>query len=78
MVKCFKCCGILKAAIAVYPNEDEAIWAMPNGVHFSGGYNYGSSLYDAGVDGIHVEIIICDKCIADAQNSDRMREVYGN
>ena len=73
MPKCFKCCKIIESA---GPDDaDETIWQMPDGVHFSGGFNYGSSLYDAGVDGIHVEIIICDKCIEWAQNTERMREV---
>jgi hypothetical protein len=39
-------------------------WEMPSGgVHFEGGWNFGSALYDAMMDGIHVEVVVCDECL---------------
>jgi hypothetical protein len=73
MAKCFKCDSEIKAAWKS-DNPDE-VWECPCGVHFEGGWNFGSSLYDAMMDGIHVEIIICDDCIQVAQGTDKMREV---
>jgi hypothetical protein len=75
MVRCFKCEKEIKAAVV--SDDDKDTWEMPDGVHFSGGWNFGSSLYDAMMDGLHVEIVVCDDCIKAAQGTDRMREVQG-
>lgn len=78
MVKCFKCEKEMRAAVvAKEGEEDQTTWEMPDGVSFSGGWNFGSSLYDAMMDGLHVEILVCDNCIKAAQGTDRMREVQG-
>jgi hypothetical protein len=74
MIRCFKCEQPIKAAV-VRANE-EMMWTCPAGVQFCGGWNFGSSLYDAMLPGNpHVEIVICDKCIKKAQGSERIREV---
>jgi hypothetical protein len=69
-MKCFKCekrvpcCGL-----------NDGSWECPSGaVHFDGGSNYGSTLYDAGVDGIYVELVICDDCLKKGKESNLMRE----
>lgn len=36
---------------------------IPGGVLFEGGRNFGSTLYDAGVDGMEVHMVICDPCV---------------
>jgi hypothetical protein len=39
-------------------------WEMPdNAVHFRGGGSYGSRRYDTLMDGITVELIVCDACL---------------
>ncbi len=71
MVRCFKCKKIIKSAII---NSD--IWEMPlNAVVFRGGYNYGSSVYDSLVDGIQVEVIICDDCLRKNKNKSLIRNI---
>lgn len=72
MAKCFKCEKEIQAAWQI--NNSEDVWEGPCGVLFEGGWNFGSSIYDAFVDGVTVEIIICDECIAAAQNTDRLKE----
>jgi hypothetical protein len=57
--KCF-CCGrnIGSAGWGDSP------WECPSGaVLFSGGGNFGSTLYDSFVDGVRVTIIVCDECL---------------
>ncbi len=69
-VRCFKCDGPVKPAA----NGADA-WECPQGVHFEGGWNFGSSLYDAMVDGVSVELVICDPCLKEARGTPRLREV---
>lgn len=47
------------------PEDHEAeTWEYPGGATlFQGGWTFGSSLYDAELDGISVEIIVCDECL---------------
>ena len=54
-MKCFKCNKKIK--------HDKH--HISNAVRFTGGNEYGSTIYDSMVDGIIVEIIICDKCLKD-------------
>jgi len=62
--KCFKCEKEMESACGPAWNGR---WEMPNGgVQFEGGWNFGSSLYDAMMDGIYVEIVICDECLRTA------------
>lgn len=59
MPKCFKCEKPIECACS---NDD--IWSMPaDAVCFEGGSNFGSSIYDSMMDGIYVEIIVCDECL---------------
>lgn len=75
-VKCFKCERELTAAVVNEDNDDEAIWNCPNGgVVFSGGNNYGSSLYDSMMDGRSVSIIVCDRCLEWAEGTDSLKIV---
>lgn len=68
--KCFKCEKDMQEA---GPYD---AWEMPlGGVLFEGGWNYGSSLYDALADGIHVEVVICDDCLETAKKQGRTREM---
>lgn len=71
MVVCFKCEKEIETAfIGVDP------WDAPSGVSFEGGWNFGSAIYDAMVDGVYVEIVICDDCLKTAkQDPSRLREM---
>lgn len=73
MPNCFKCDTEIKSA--VIESDEKTIWEMPAGVHFTGGWNFGSTIYDAFADGIQVELIICDPCLKEAKNTNRIREV---
>lgn len=70
-MKCFKCEKELVSAVV-----DGDPWEFPSGgVLFAGGWNFGSELYDAMIDGIYVDIAICDDCLKVAKGDDRMREM---
>ena len=72
MTKCFKCEKNIGCAIVT--DKEENIWEMPaDAVNFHGGSNFGSTLYDSMVDGIAVEILICDECLT--SNKDKLREI---
>ena len=74
-MKCFKCEKEMHSAYVVELPQ-ATVWEAPaGGVHFEGGWNFGSSLYDAMMDGVYVDLVICDDCIKAAQGSDRMREM---
>jgi hypothetical protein len=77
MPKCFKCEKEIGPAINC-PNVLDTVkevWDAPSGaVYFEGGHNFGSSLYDSLVDGVTVEILVCDECLQIAKGTDRMRE----
>jgi len=65
MAKCFKCEKEIECAyIRNTDNKENDTWEMPSGaVSFEGGSNFGSTLYDSMVDGIYVEILVCDECL---------------
>jgi hypothetical protein len=71
--KCFKCEKEIRPACE--PRSENDIWKSPCAVLLQGGSNFGSTLYDSFVDGIAVQVIICDDCIKTAQGTDRLREV---
>lgn len=74
MAKCFKCEKTIICAVVSDVVDD--VWSMPcNAVHFHGGSNFGSSIYDSMADGIAVEILVCDECLTAAKNTDKLREV---
>lgn len=76
MAKCFKCEKALTPAL-VCPDHDQEkeTWDYPSGaVYFEGGDNFGSALYDSMVNGIKVEILICDDCLEQAKGTDKLRE----
>ncbi len=76
MTKCFKCEKEIGAAYIQEEPDPSTSWEAPcGGVSFEGGWNFGSALYDAMMDGIYVEVVICDDCLAAAKGSDRMREM---
>jgi hypothetical protein len=71
MANCFKCNQRIESAAA--PDDR---WETPGYASlFRGGFSYGSTLYDAVADGVHVEIIVCDDCLREAKGTTRMREV---
>jgi len=71
--KCFNCGRDIQAGMMT-PSSDDDYWQMPtDAVHFEGGSSYGSQLYDALIDGITVELVICDSCLA--KNKDRVRHI---
>jgi len=59
--KCFKCEKPIEAAVREPTQED--YWSMPCGVHFRGGSNFGSTVYDTLIDKKQVELIVCDDCL---------------
>ncbi len=73
MAKCFKCSK--KIGCAVKSRKVNDIWMMPcDAVLFEGGSTFGSAIYDSMVNGIYVEILICDGCLKKAKGTDRLRE----
>jgi hypothetical protein len=69
-VQCFKCERDIEGA-------GLAAWETPGGVLFEGGWNYGSTLYDAAWDGLYAQVVICDDCVKAARGTRRLREVLG-
>lgn len=62
--ECFKCGEVIDSAAGDDP------WVCPGGaVQFDGGWSFGSALYDAGMDGISVQINICDTCLKGNQDN---------
>ena len=70
--KCFKCEKPILSAVRSESAED--FWDCPQGVVLSGGGNFGSRLYDGWMDGIYIEIVICDDCLK--ANKKLIREVH--
>ncbi len=74
--RCFHCSNPIECAVVSEKPDD--VWGMPMGaVQFDGGWNFGSKLYDAGLGGPSVQIVICDSCVLAAKGTDRMREMQG-
>lgn len=59
--KCFKCEKYVKCAVRNASTDEH--WQIPCGILLTGGDNFGSKIYDALVDGIWIEIILCDDCL---------------
>ena len=83
MPKCFKCDKPIEAAWGCdTPEEEEKhAWQGPGGATlFEGGFTFGSALYDAPIDGVYVEIIVCDECLKQAKQrgEEVMREIKRN
>lgn len=76
--RCFKCEREISSAVSYEGQTENDTWAMPSGaVTFSGGGNFGSTIYDTLLDGLSVEIIVCDECLKAAKGTSRLREVQG-
>lgn len=72
--RCFKCEKVICPNTEKYSDEDA--WRMPlDAVLFSGGGSYGSRIYDTLMDGIGVDIVVCDDCLKKARGTWLMREV---
>jgi len=57
--RCFKCGKAIEPA-----GKNCSPWDMPcDGVVLTGGGNYGSRIYDTLVDGVAVDLIVCDDCL---------------
>jgi hypothetical protein len=62
--KCFKCEKEIDSAVIT-----ASPWDCPSaGVLFTGGDSYGSTIYDSLINGIRVQIIICDECLLKNKN----------
>jgi len=70
--KCFKCERYVKCACKTDSADD--YWEVPWGLSLSGGGNFGSTHYDTLVDGIGVDVVICDDCLV--KHKHLLREVY--
>lgn len=72
-MKCFKCGKVIESS---YKTSEIDGWDAPaGGVHFEGGWNYGSSIYDAMLDGIHAELVICDECLVFGKGAGTVRDM---
>jgi len=69
--RCFKCERYLKCAIKTDSASD--YWEFPQGLVLGGGGNFGSCHYDSMIDGIGVDVVICDDCLV--KYKDLLREV---
>lgn len=83
-VRCLKCDKVMNSGIRCESKKEEyeMAWDAPgHGIVFRGGYNYGSGIIDAFVDGIAVKIIVCDDCIKKALDTGKalkVKEVRNN
>jgi len=60
--KCFKCEKTIRGVC--FDNKAEKVWIMPDeALVFHGGGSFGSRIYDALINGIFVDILICDDCL---------------
>lgn len=60
-MKCFKC---EKDILPRYERAITSVWEMPAGaIILIGGDNYGSSKFDAMMDDVFVQLLICDDCL---------------
>jgi hypothetical protein len=60
---------------ALRDKHQDNIWDCPaDGLNFTGGGSFGSTLYDRLVDGVYVEILICDKCLKQHESLLRIRK----
>jgi hypothetical protein len=51
------------------------IWDCPaEGLNFTGGGSFGSRLYDRLMDGIYVQLLICDNCLKKHKKLLRIRK----
>ena len=73
------CCERLIKPACKTESEEEYInmsWEMPDdAVSMDGGGSFGSSLYDSMMDGIGIEIVICDECIKKAKEKGFVCEI---
>ena len=72
IMKCFKCEKEMKSMSwdgTEIPSQD----SPHKGVLFEGGWNFGSNIYDTLMDGIYVQLIICDDCLT--AHRDKIREL---
>ena len=65
---CIRCDRPMNPACKIADDEKEKFamyaWMLPSGgVTLRGGSNYGSTVYDAMIDGVGLEVILCDECI---------------
>ena len=71
MPNCFKCDKVMESA-----GKNQDVWDMPQGVVFSGGGNFGSTLYDRMMDGVYVKLLVCDDCLK--EHKDKILECQGS
>jgi hypothetical protein len=73
MPKCFKCERAMDSALAKKTTGN--IWDCPgSGVNFTGGGSYGSGLYDRLIDGVYVQLLVCDGCLKKHKKLLRIRK----
>ena len=63
-IRCLRCEKVITSALA----DGGALDSPSDGVSFDGGWNFGSTLYDAAMPGkdgygIYVTVVICDECL---------------
>lgn len=68
---CFKCERPIQCGIRTEDPND--YWEFPQGLVMTGGNNFGSTLYDAMMDGKFVTVLICDDCLT--KHKHLLREV---
>lgn len=70
--KCFKCEKEVEGAIST--RDPAELWNSPEGIVLQGGGNFGSAVYDGMVDGIYIQVVICDDCLR--AHKGLLREVH--
>ena len=78
--RCICCERLIEPACKTDSEEEyiEMSWEMPSdAVSMDGGANFGSTLYDSMMDGIGIEMVICDECIKKAKEKGFIRETKG-
>lgn len=74
MPKCFKCEKEIECAVRDASIVDQ--WGCPvDGSSFTGGGSFGSRIYDTLVDGISVQVILCDVCLVEGKKKRLLREI---
>ena len=76
-VRCLKCDKVMEPSVKCLEDTSyDYAWGMPSGgIVFRGGYNFGSAIVDALMDGVQIKIIVCDECIIRALDTGKALKV---
>jgi hypothetical protein len=74
---CIVCHRPIEPAVKTDKDEHNMMsWEMPSdAVLLMGGDSFGSTIYDSLIDGIDIQVIVCDKCLEKAKVANLIREI---